>query len=77
MPAPYVGQGSAALGGGGFVAVVVGTEGGCGDVVVVGRGRALPHETRAPVAAIAPIAAKVLVTACLSAEMTPKIGEEA
>jgi hypothetical protein len=76
LPAPYVGQGRAALDGDGFAAVVVGTEGG-GDVVVVGRGRALPHETKAPVAAIAPIAAKVLVTACLSAEMTPEIGEEA
>src|SRR6476659_9087329 len=75
FPAPYVGHGSAAPAGGGFRAVVAGMEGGGADVVV-GRGRVLPHETRAPVATIAPSAARRLPIAALSAEMAPEIGEE-
>jgi hypothetical protein len=67
LSAPYVGQGSAAFVAGGFGAVVVGTEDG---------GRVLPHETRAPTAAIATTAARLLAIAALSAEMAPEIGEE-
>src|SRR6476659_10091626 len=73
LSAPYVGQGNPALVGGGFGAVVVGTEGGGGGggFVVVGRGREPPQDTRAQAARIAPRAARLLAVAAFSAEMAP------
>jgi hypothetical protein len=66
-----------AFGAGLTVFVVVGAGGGGGGEVVVGRGLLLPHETRAQAVPITPMAATLLRVAALSAEMTPKIDEEA
>jgi hypothetical protein len=57
--------------------VVAGVERGGATVVVCGRGRAPPHEARAPAAAISARAATLLGIARLSAEMAPEVGEEA
>jgi hypothetical protein len=78
LSAPYVGQGSAAVVAGGRAAVVVVAwiVGGGAIVVVPGRGRVLPHETRAAAPAISPTAAMLLDIAALSAEVAPEVGEE-
>jgi hypothetical protein len=77
LSAPYVGQGRAAVDGGfGAGAVVVGIVVGGATVVVPGRGRLLPHETRAAAAVISPTAAMVLGIAAVCAEVAPEVGDE-
>jgi hypothetical protein len=61
----------------GAVTVGNGTEGGGAVAVGAACGRPLPHETSRPAAAIAPRAPRLLAIDGLSAEMAPKIGEEA
>jgi hypothetical protein len=74
LSAPYVGHGNVALVAGGLVGRVTVTV--VGADVVGGRGRAPPHETRAPAATITPITATVLAIGALSAQMAPQVGEQ-